>query len=40
MMGQSFTATMASHVETCGFHDHLNPTNPAFQGTILVSANP
>ncbi len=40
MMGQSFTATMASHVETCGFHDHLNPTNPAFQGTIFVSAKP
>jgi plastocyanin len=35
--GQSFTATMASKVETCGFHDHLNPTNAAFQGTIFVS---
>jgi hypothetical protein len=40
MTGQSFTATMASKVETCGFHDHLNPTNAAFQGTIFVSANP
>ena len=38
--GQSFTATMASRAETCGFHDHLDPTNAAFQGTILVSANP
>ncbi len=38
--GQSFTATMAGRVETCGFHDHLNPTNGAFQGTILVVANP
>lgn len=37
--GMSFTATMASKVETCGFHDHLNPTNAAFQGTITVSAN-
>lgn len=37
MTGQSFTATMASKVETCGFHDHLNPTNAAFQGTIFVS---
>jgi plastocyanin len=37
--GQSFTATMASKAETCGFHDHLNPTNAAFQGTITVSAN-
>ena len=38
--GQSFTATMAGKAETCGFHDHLNPTNAAFQGTITVSANP
>ena len=37
--GQSFTATMASRAEACGFHDHLDPTNAAFQGTILVSAN-
>lgn len=35
--GQSFTAMMASKVETCGFHDHLNPTNAAFQGTIFVA---
>ena len=39
-MGQSFTATMAGRAETCGFHDHLNPTNAVFQGTILVTANP
>lgn len=37
MTGQSFTATMASKAETCGYHDHLNPTNAAFQGTIIVS---
>ena len=37
--GQSFTATMASKAETCGFHDHLNPTNAALQGTITVAAN-
>ncbi len=35
--GGSFTATMANMTETCGFHDHLNPTNAAFQGTITVS---
>lgn len=34
--GGSFTATMAAMPETCGFHDHLNPTNAAFQGTITV----
>ncbi len=39
LTGQSFTATMASKVETCGFHDHLNPTNGALQGTIVVVAN-
>ena len=39
LTGQSFTATMASKVETCGFHDHLDPTNAALQGTILVVAN-
>jgi plastocyanin len=37
--GQTFTATMASKPETCGFHDHLNPDSAAFQGTIVVSAN-
>lgn len=35
--GASFTATMANMPETCGFHDHLNPTNTALQGTITVS---
>lgn len=35
--GASFTATMASKAETCEFHDQLNPTKAAFQGTITVS---
>ena len=35
--GNSFTARMASMPETCGYHDHLDPTNVAFQGTIIVS---
>ena len=32
----TFTAMMASMPENCGFHDHLNATNPAFQGSITV----
>ena len=36
LTGNSFTATMAGMPETCGFHDHLHPTDTAFQGTITV----
>src|SRR5262245_32420409 len=33
--GQTFVATMTV-VRTCGFHDHLDPFNPLWQGTIEV----
>jgi hypothetical protein len=34
--GESFTATMRNADLTCGFHDHLNPNDARFQGTIQV----
>jgi hypothetical protein len=36
LQNQSFTATMRNADITCGFHDHLNPTDTRFQGTIIV----
>jgi hypothetical protein len=34
--GQSFNVTL-TRAMSCGFHDHLNPTNGAFQGIVAVS---
>lgn len=36
--GERFTAVMTGNRATCGFHDHLNPFDARFQGTINVSA--
>jgi plastocyanin len=36
--GMSFTATMASQVEMCSFHDAMNPAVMALQGTITVTS--
>ena len=38
--GQTFTATMGSTAKTCGLHDHLQPGNAAFRGTITISGAP
>ena len=35
--GESFTATMTGSRSSCGFHDHLNPENAGFKGTITIS---
>lgn len=32
----SATATAGNAAKTCGFHDHLNPSNTAFQGTVVI----
>lgn len=37
--GSSATATMPT-AEICQFHDQLNPTNTAFQGTVAVTTAP
>ncbi len=37
--GGSATVMMANKAETCGFHDHLNPTVTKFQGTIQVMSS-
>ncbi len=37
--GGSATATMPT-AEICTFHDQLNPTNTAFQGTVAVTTAP
>ncbi|MFL5322209.1 MAG: hypothetical protein ACJ790_21305 [Myxococcaceae bacterium] len=34
--GASFTATMGSTPRNCGLHDHMNPANSIFFGTITI----
>lgn len=34
--GQSRTSANLAFVGTCGFHDHDDPTNPRWQGTITI----
>ena len=34
--GQSRQTGTFGSARTCGYHDHLDPLNPAFQGTITV----
>jgi len=34
--GDSFTAAFANTQMTCGFHDHLNPNDTKFHGTVTV----
>jgi plastocyanin len=36
--GESRTMTIAAHDQPCGFHDHMNPDNAAFHGTITVTS--
>ncbi len=34
--GQSKTSDAFTVARTCGYHDHLDPTNPAWQGQVTV----
>ncbi len=36
--GATFTASPSGGMSTCGWHDHLDPENAAFQGTVNVQA--
>src|SRR5258708_37542091 len=36
--GASFTATMGAGPKTCSFHDALQPSAAAFQGTVTVQS--
>ncbi len=35
--GAKATTTMPAQPATCGFHDHLDPENAAFHGTVRVA---